>query len=312
MTATRRFLLILVGVGMACSSDAPSGTAARLQWEHELTADMPTSIDGTTDMVLVAASELWARSGGSWAALPVEGGAWHSVRMGKDGTAWVTSRTSAVARFDGRRWTTTRRTDRGMGVDVAQLGDEVWVTGTHDEIHRWTGKAGWQEWNPPELSRHHTGVLWGASLQDVWLAVQPRETGRAPELAHWDGVGWTIEPLQSKGYITSMDGSASDDVWAVGYTVKMIGKGPLVAHWDGKRWSELEVPSGSRLADVDVDAHGVVWIAGHDGVLLRGDERGFSRVAAPPGDLHGVVALPGGELWVLVDGDHVHHAVWTP
>lgn len=305
---SRRTVLVAavaLGASFACNNH---GDTLPMKWSTELTAERLTFIGpGPAGHPWIAGQQLWERRGTMWATVPVAEAGWNTIRPGPNDQLWATSRTGQVAFRDAAGWHAASLQEGRTGVDVAAFGDEAWVTGTHNRIHRWTADQGWTLWKPEALAMHHTGVIWGASADDVWVHAQPQATGRAPDLAHWNGESWTLHSLSSKGYIAMVHGRSSTDVWAVGWTVKWLGKGPLAAHWDGKEWTEVDLPSRQRLTAVHVQQDGTVWLSGHGGTLLRGNRSGFSALQAPDDDLNGVYADEGGNVWVLGDSSRVYH-----
>lgn len=276
-----------------------------MAWTHELTADGLKFIGGAMGIgPFVAGRELWVYERGRWVTATGPGPGWNVVRATSPTEAWAVGVGGKVAQLTPEGWRLEAFDTRAYGVDIAFWGDRAWIPATHDKIYRRQDGA-WSLWTPPELAERHTGVLWGAAPDDVWVHTQPRATGKAPDLGHWDGQEWTFASLSKPGYISLMHGTASDDVWAVGWTVKWIGKGPLAAHWDGRSWTEVDVPTKKRLTAVQVDAAGTVWLAGDGGTLLKGDGRQFTAVETPGGHITGVYSLPDGPVWIVVDSNRV-------
>jgi len=279
-----------------------------VNWSTELTAERLTFIGPDAEGApWIAGHQLWERRGALWATVPVAEAEWNSVRPGPGDQLWAASLSGPIAFRNTSGWHASEPNGGQKGVDVAAFGDETWVTDTHNRIHRWRAETGWELWTPDALANHHTGVLWGAAADDVWVHVQPQATGRAPEFGHWNGSRWRIESLQSKGYIAGMHGRSSTDVWAAGWSSRWIGKSPLAAHWDGTQWTEVPLPTRHRLTSVHVQPDGTVWLAGFGGTLLRGNANGFTALEAPEAHLNGVYS-DGTRVWVLGEGTRVHVA----
>jgi hypothetical protein len=86
---------------------------------------------------------------------------------------------------------------------------------------------------------------------------------------HWNGTNWTTvaSPNAETAYpgynqLTSVDGLAADDVWAVGRTTH----GALTEHWDGTQWTIIPVPDDltiGYLLGVKMVSHNDVWAVGY-------------------------------------------------
>lgn len=307
-TAVPGVACVLVAILVAnCSPTFPP--TVPMQWTTELTADQVEHIRGAADGAgpFVAGSELWERAQGGWHTVQGAGSGWREVWPRSADDVWAVGEGGKTMHRGTVGWRLERFPDGATGVAVMAWEGVAWSSVTYGEINRHTG-SGWSSWTPRELAARHSGVLWGASSNDVWMHTHKRTTGVPPDLGHWNGTTWTFHALWKNGYIANIAGSASDDVWAVGWTVKLIGKGPLAAHWNGRRWSDVVLPTTSRLCDVFVEPSGVVWIAGFDGTLLRGREGAFVRLEAPETTINGVYANARGDVWILVEGRRVLRA----
>lgn len=102
------------------------------------------------------------------------------------------------------------------------------------------------------------------------------------------------------GWLLSVAGSASDDVWTVGGTPD----DGAIWHFDGAEWSEQAVPDGVPLLNwVHVFDDGTPIIVGNDGVVLRRESDGWAVEQTPTEqDLWGVWGAGPDELWA-VGGD---------
>ena len=87
----------------------------------------------------------------------------------------------------------------------------------------------------------HPGIqaraIWARATNDVW--------GGDKQLQHYDGARWSqayaVAGLPANPLITSISGTTTDDVWAVGYG----GAAAFALHWDGAAWTKLDLPSGA-------------------------------------------------------------------
>lgn len=126
---------------------------------------------------------------------------------------------------------------------------------------------------------------------------------------HWDGARWTAArlplPEDAFSYLTSVDGVASDDVWAVGLAPS--NGGTLALHWNGKRWSWSKTPSRrGSLRSVTAHATDDVWAVGDTGrstLTEHFDGTRWQRVASPDdrnqdtSTLQGVSEVDAHDVW---------------
>ncbi len=140
------------------------------------------------------------------------------------------------------------------------------------------------------------------STNDVWAVGIYWGSAEPPTLTmHWDGEKWRIIPSPSPGLFKSelvaIDGTASDDLWAVGYTEELNDETHTLAlHWDGTAWQTIPSPNpyavDNWLTDVVAVAPDNVWAVGwgRDGItdtdftqplFLHWDGADWTPVSAP-------------------------------
>jgi hypothetical protein len=157
---------------------------------------------------------------------------------------------------------------------VARIANDTWLAGSN-VIYRCTAGNGCpKEVTGLESTTWGSGKLVGTSSQDVWLSAGSRAfhfdgtkwtihdniKARTIFQVHkdevwvgdrtfqrWNGTQWSTEYLVSgalaPGIITSISGSSSSDVWAVGYDGSTTGHPAFAAHWDGNGWTLKPLPS---------------------------------------------------------------------
>ena len=161
---------------------------------------------------------------------------------------------------------------------------------------------------------------------------------------HYDGTTWTTVPSPNRltgtnrNQINSLRGVtaiASNDVWAVGYTVSYDDPyRTLIMHWNGAAWSIVDSPNYTfpgaynALLDVSAVASNDVWAVGGApfgdvsgrGLLLHFDGTSWSLRPGPPNfefwassTRSGVVATSAGDVWAVGDYDawHFDGSAWT-
>lgn len=151
-------------------------------------------------------------------------------------------------------------------------------------------------------------------------------------IQHWDGNEWRVVPSPSPGLdydggtrcdLYAIDGTAPDDIWAVGVwktqnVAGHVGSQPLMLHWDGSTWEWVEAPfsvahsSGSfpfavvALAPDNVWAGGI-WPAptgyGFDALMLHWDGSSWEVVPTPRVDyqqeISGMAARGPNDIWAV-------------
>jgi hypothetical protein len=177
------------------------------------------------------------------------------------------------------------------------------------------------------LARQSQFLLEGVtalSASDAWtvgdFATGGGFTGR-PLAEHWDGTTWSRVPVprpgrkDSDGFFSGVNGSASDDVWAVGtYLSKVtpIRMVTLAEHWDGSSWSIVSTPNPSGMDDYQLSSVSAVsaddvWAVGSGptGIVEHWDGASWRLVAGakPPGgggwDLWDVDARSASDVWAV-------------
>lgn len=201
---------------------------------------------------------------------------------------------------------------------------------------RWDGER-WRVTNPPGGPVSEMYDVTAISPTDVWATGNAQGDAMAN---HWDGTGWTRVPTPpaepgDDEFLRSVDGVATDNVWAVGYT--RIGGGdlaPLIEHWDGKAWTRVpyKLPYGNTfglLRGVTVVSATDVWAVGftypdNAPLLLHWDGKDWEPVTdivTTHGEssvisLYAVDAVTTEDVWAVGEGLvpallHWNGQVWT-
>ena len=115
--------------------------------------------------------------------------------------------------------------------------------------------------------------------------------------------------------LLSIDGSASNDIWAVGESHRGAGERSFAEHWTGSTWSVGDVPNVGRLMDVTAVEADDVWAVSissalhWDGAtwnsedLSKGNARSLSSISATvPDDVWVVGERPGLKLGPHLNG----------
>lgn len=101
-------------------------------------------------------------------------------------------------------------------------------------------------------------AIWGSGPTDIWV-------GGEKGVYHSTGGAFTASTLPGAfpTKITSLSGTAANDVWATGDTENADAE-PVntVLHFDGTAWTEVSVPEGNEYYRVWTHSGSGVWLAG--------------------------------------------------
>jgi hypothetical protein len=157
---------------------------------------------------------------------------------------------------------------------------------------------------------------------DIWVVGSTAGGGPLRTAAeHWDGSSWSLFPTPNVGggdnALHGVDGSKSEDVWAVGYSRHAGDRyTTLVEHWNGTRWQVVESPNAgtnqyNTLTSVDALSGNNAWAVGsyrtatsRETLIQRWDGTSWRIVPSPnPGTLSnsllGVAAAGPNDIWAV-------------
>ena len=159
--------------------------------------------------------------------------------------------------------------------------NDVWAVGYYNDTTDTHGLT-----HP--LAMHYDGATWvntpmpqtaaggylrsvtAVAANDVW-AVGSKNGYSTPVAFHWDGSAWTEVPTAPPGgtggnnFFYGVSGTASGQVWAVGYKSTGSGSAPLVQRWNGTAFANETVPApaiGGMLYAVAATTGPTVFSAG--------------------------------------------------
>jgi hypothetical protein len=151
---------------------------------------------------------------------------------------------------------------------------------------------------------------------NVWAVGEQLTNGFAshPLTVHYDGKNWSVVSAPDgtaggKNTLVAVSGSASDNVWAVGFQVP--ARGPLtslIEHWDGQHWTIVKHPeplSGLQFTSVKAFTSNDVWAVGYGSVIRGGKSLNQPVIEHWNGQSWSPVASPdltpsgGGTLYAL-------------
>ena len=283
-----------------------------------------------------------------------------AVSTSSAGDAWAvgfTKTVGAAGRFplavhwNGSAWTIVPTPTLSGGAKstlngvVALSASNAWAVGRGRNgaalAEHWNGSA-WSVVPVPIPAGAASSQLSGISARsasDIWavgsVATVVGTTVQTRTLVeHWNGAAWSIitsRNATSSNLLTGVAAVASNNVWAVGYTITTDGTNQpdktLIEHWNGTSWSIVASPSpasNDTLAGVAARSAGDVWAVG-----TRQDRSGpipidrtltehwngstWSVVASPnvggnDNLLNGVAATTG-DVWAVGSSDVFAHTL---
>ncbi len=135
--------------------------------------------------------------------------------------------------------------------------------------------------------------MWAHSATDVW--------GGDATLQHFDGAVWSasynIEGLPAPGIITAMSGTASSDVWAVGYKNMPDGSNvPFTARWNGAEWKFVPIPAAAeQVQSVWAVSKNEAFVVSFNGSIHKWNGATWAAMTLPG-------TIPAGTGWSFVSG----------
>jgi hypothetical protein len=174
----------------------------------------------------------------------------------------------------------------------------------------------------PTVARSGLNAVSAASPTDIWaVGFQEPSSGVAAPLAeNFNGTSWSVvaAPTPSGSTFaefTSVSGVASNNVWAVGFSLSVVNNEnlstPLVEHFNGTSWSIQTTPATSgKLNGVTAVSATDVWAVGGTGsadLIENFNGTTWSVVQAPsPGtsapSLRGISAISSTDIFAVGGG----------
>lgn len=199
-----------------------------------------------------------------------------------------------IEHFDGATWTEVTQLNSG-DVEMAVWGrsaTEVYAVAGY-EVYSFDGSS-WSSLAGAPTAQVHTSIS-GAG-PELWV------TSLGARVHQRVGSAWTEHVLPID------NGLAVLDVLADGSRVWAVGAAGLIARWDNSRWTLLRYQAHDLLG-ISGAARDDVWAVGAAGTVLHYDgqqwsdqSHGIGAMLSPfggsPGNLYGVAAIGGRQVWV--------------
>jgi glucose/arabinose dehydrogenase len=292
------------------------------QWS---TVSSPQAGDGEQtflyDVTAIASSEVWAVGSVDFIPSPprgTEGGYELTLAMRWNGSQWDEVPTPNVSQFN-----ELKAVDAISDTDIWAVGLSTGSCSNEPQTRpvtmHWDGTQ-WslQESYPPcsdlgllDIDAESTNNVWAVGKSFDFL--NGDYTGVA---LHWDGAQWTSHTLSEtylNTYLTGVDVTAANDVWAVGWAAEFgsptSSARALIARWSGGSWNEatgptVVAPPDNTLRGASALATDDVWAVGWhaNGTLVQhwnGTQWTITPSASnsPNSFLHGVTAITSNDVW---------------
>jgi hypothetical protein len=288
--------VIIAGAMIAYATPAYASTATQL----------PVSgtgmFGGFNDVATVSASDAWA-----------VGGNGNGMIQRFNGTRFTTVASPTLLDGSANAWASLNAVDVLSATAAYAVGGATGASGSPAVALRWNGSQ-WSKLAATGATGSFTGVK-AFSANDVWAVGDDTSSAvRRTTLAmHFNGTSWTRLATPSPGTrnnnVTDVDGSAPNDVWAVGYSLNLpYGnriRNSMILHWNGSQWSQVTSPNNGSTFLYDVVALSATdaWAVGSGSsggaLVLRWNGTAWNSVAAPAlSSLSGVAARSGTDVWV--------------
>jgi hypothetical protein len=251
--------------------------------EVQVNADTPGSSPSASGAWRSAVFH-WAGEGFKEVTVPGLFGAYHriaSVAAISEDDVWFVGTYGRIWHWNGNEVVVVEPADPSIKEfdlkDISAISrDDVWVVGTlsgraysgalvaHWDGKEWKTASEWRETDSGAQREGYIPYLWHVLAfdhDDVWA------TGGSFAI-HWDGHEWKVSEMpnfEDYGNVlfSSITGSASNDIWAVGYG-GTDGPHPFVVHWDGTKWSIIAAPRLLNIGSFDAAKAlpGKMWTSG--------------------------------------------------
>jgi hypothetical protein len=134
--------------------------------------------------------------------------------------------------------------------------NDVWAVQNGGEIkaQHWDGSS----WSTSPLTgdEYLTSVA-ALTSADVWAAGWYYDTAlqkNRTRIDHWDGSAWSVSGSKNAGkassYLNGVSADASNNIWAVGFSVPTRHRKTLIEHGDGSSWRTA--PGHSRQISAEI------------------------------------------------------------
>jgi hypothetical protein len=245
---------------------------------------------------------IWRRgAGGVWDVVYMNPAAFEFVSIwgASADDIWVASGTgTSLVHFDGNAWSE---------VAVPAGGNVYAIHGTRSDDVVFVGSQYLARWNGSEIVPITRRVVELAPPEGRWVGVYAASAndawfvGDGGTTAHWDGAMWQQARIAPEAFVTSLSGTASDDIWVAGAT----GNRMMVWHWDGHTWKSTDLGAPGELDAIHAESRSDVWAVGKAGAIFHFDGS-WHRTPAPA--TTNLVSVTGhaGDAWAVGDKFSFH------
>jgi hypothetical protein len=196
--------------------------------------------------------------------------------------------------FNGSTWTQVTAPGPGTrGNSLTAVAgvapDDLWAVGTYNDTGDTRGLvhplamhyngSGWVSTPMPQTAAGgYLRAVTALARNDVW-AVGSKNGYATPVAYHWNGTAWSEIPTAAPGgsggnnVFYGVAGTATGQVWAVGYRSTGNGPQPMIQRWNGTAFATETVPAlpiGGLLYAVAATTGPKVFAAGTQSDLING------------------------------------------
>jgi hypothetical protein len=262
---------------------------------------------GFNDVTAVSATDGWA-----------VGGNGNGIVQRFNGTSWNLAASPDLLDGGANTWAILSGVDSLSASSAFAVGRATGAgsTGQSAVALRWNGSA-WSRLTVPRPAGENTSLeaVKEFSPSDVWAVGDTSSSiaFKGTLAMHYNGTAWTTASTPSPGTktntLTSIDGTAANDVWAVGYTLNLpYGnriRQSVILHWNGTAWTQVASPNNGStyLYDVAAVSPTDAWAVGNGSnggaFVVRWNGTAWNAAPAPPlGSLSSVTARSSTDVWV--------------
>jgi hypothetical protein len=154
---------------------------------------------------------------------------------------------------------------------------------------------------------HYDGVTWTVHPNLKARSIYQVRKGDAwvgdQTLQHWNGTAWSaeynVDGNPAPGYITSISGSASDDLWAAGDK----NGTSFAAHWNGTAWSLSTLPAAATgVQTIWAPSKSEAFVVGGNAGIFKWNGTTWTQMTSPPVTATAPDTTLGDVSWVSIHG----------
>lgn len=255
----------------------------------------------------------------------------YGIHMVSEDDGWIVGNNGTILRFDGSNWSevSSPTNSRLNAVEMVSATDG-WIVGDAGKIFRWDGNN-WTEFTDTGSTNwagihmvsatdgwavgggkiiHFDGTSWtdfatlGSGWNDVFMvsATDGWAVGTGGDIAHYDGVGWTLAVSPGSENLKGVHMVSSSDGWAVGNNGNIL-------RWDGVNWSLFVDTGGTHWQGIYIVSASEGWAVGSSGEIEHWDGTSWTTHTATGNQWDAVFMVSSSDGWAVGNGGSIQHYV---